>query len=166
MVWLRSHTKLWHLVHRDSILAAAAQNISRWLTHSVLHSPKLSLTSLLHRAVTLVVCCRQSQSPAWVGGFGSPAPSQPGPVMPNQGNFNMAGYQTQWSGSHSHQWESVDFQLGEHKVINIVIIWRDCVFKAEKIRNNNSLPLLRKQMLFIKTGRELFLLAEVVLCTN
>lgn len=56
----------------------------------------------------------------------------------------------------------MDFQLGEHKVINIVIIWRDCVFKAEKIRNNNSLPLLRKQMLFIKTGRELFLLAEVV----
>uniref|UniRef100_A0AAY5L3P0 RRM domain-containing protein n=1 Tax=Esox lucius TaxID=8010 RepID=A0AAY5L3P0_ESOLU len=37
----------------------------------------------------------QSQSPAWVGGFGSPAPPQPGPVMSNQGNFNMAGYQTQ-----------------------------------------------------------------------
>lgn len=60
----------------------------------------------------------------------------------------------------------MDFQLGEHKVINIVIIWRDCVFKAEKIRNNNSLPHLRKQMLFIKTGRELFLLAEVVYKLN
>ncbi|XP_062319963.1 nucleolysin TIAR isoform X1 [Osmerus eperlanus] len=51
----------------DSILAAAAQNISR-----------------------------QSQSPGWMGGFGSPqSQPQPGPVMPNQANFSMTGYQTQ-----------------------------------------------------------------------
>ncbi|TRY99569.1 hypothetical protein DNTS_032880 [Danionella cerebrum] len=37
----------------------------------------------------------QSQSPAWVGGFGGqPSQAQPSPVM-NQGNFGMAGYQTQ-----------------------------------------------------------------------
>ncbi|XP_071402029.1 nucleolysin TIAR isoform X1 [Centroberyx affinis] len=40
----------------------------------------------------------QSQSPAWMGGFGS-APSQPQPqpgtVMSNLANFSMAGYQTQ-----------------------------------------------------------------------
>uniref|UniRef100_A0A671NLT7 Nucleolysin TIAR-like n=1 Tax=Sinocyclocheilus anshuiensis TaxID=1608454 RepID=A0A671NLT7_9TELE len=37
----------------------------------------------------------QSQSPAWVGGFGTqPSQAQPGPVM-NQANFGMAGYQTQ-----------------------------------------------------------------------
>uniref|UniRef100_A0A8P4KKS9 Nucleolysin TIAR n=1 Tax=Dicentrarchus labrax TaxID=13489 RepID=A0A8P4KKS9_DICLA len=40
----------------------------------------------------------QSQSPAWVGGFGSPsaqAAAPPGPVMSNLANFSMAGYQTQ-----------------------------------------------------------------------
>uniref|UniRef100_A0A672GTP7 Nucleolysin TIAR n=1 Tax=Salarias fasciatus TaxID=181472 RepID=A0A672GTP7_SALFA len=40
----------------------------------------------------------QSQSPAWVGNFGSPsaqAAAPPGPVMSNLGNFSMAGYQTQ-----------------------------------------------------------------------
>ncbi|XP_030012127.1 nucleolysin TIAR [Sphaeramia orbicularis] len=40
----------------------------------------------------------QSQSPAWMGGFGSPqtqAAAQPGPVMSNLANFSMAGYQTQ-----------------------------------------------------------------------
>ncbi|XP_073337814.1 nucleolysin TIAR isoform X2 [Pagrus major] len=40
----------------------------------------------------------QSQSPAWVGSFGSPsaqAAAQPGPVMSNLANFSMAGYQTQ-----------------------------------------------------------------------
>ncbi|XP_007252311.2 nucleolysin TIAR isoform X1 [Astyanax mexicanus] len=37
----------------------------------------------------------QSQSPAWMGGFGTqPSQAQPGPVM-NQANFGMAGYQTQ-----------------------------------------------------------------------
>ncbi|KAK1164709.1 nucleolysin TIAR isoform X1 [Huso huso] len=53
----------------DSLLAAAAaQNISR-----------------------------QSQSPAWVGGFGAqPAQGQGAPaVIPNQAGFGMAGYQTQ-----------------------------------------------------------------------
>ncbi len=45
---------------------------------------------------TPTVCCsRQSQSPTWVGGFGTqPSQAQPGPVM-NQANFGMAGYQTQ-----------------------------------------------------------------------
>uniref|UniRef100_A0A3Q3WFM2 RRM domain-containing protein n=1 Tax=Mola mola TaxID=94237 RepID=A0A3Q3WFM2_MOLML len=41
---------------------------------------------------------RQSQSPAWMGGFGSPsaqAAAQPGPVMSNLANYSMAGYQTQ-----------------------------------------------------------------------
>lgn len=43
----------------------------------------------------VVLCSRQSQSPAWVGGFGTqPSQAQPGPVM-NQANFGMAGYQTQ-----------------------------------------------------------------------
>uniref|UniRef100_A0A7N6FA49 RRM domain-containing protein n=1 Tax=Anabas testudineus TaxID=64144 RepID=A0A7N6FA49_ANATE len=40
----------------------------------------------------------QSQSPAWVGSFGSPsaqAAATPGPVMSNLGNYSMAGYQTQ-----------------------------------------------------------------------
>ncbi|KAL7383892.1 hypothetical protein ABVT39_020128 [Epinephelus coioides] len=43
----------------------------------------------------------QSQSPAWVGGFGSQsaqaaaAAAQPGQVMSNLANFSMAGYQTQ-----------------------------------------------------------------------
>ncbi|TKS85288.1 Nucleolysin TIAR TIA-1-related protein [Collichthys lucidus] len=40
----------------------------------------------------------QSQSPAWMGGFGSPsaqAAAPPGPVMSNLSNFSMAGYQTQ-----------------------------------------------------------------------
>lgn len=40
----------------------------------------------------------QSQSPAWMGGFGSPsaqAAAPPGPVMSNLANFSMAGYQTQ-----------------------------------------------------------------------
>uniref|UniRef100_A0A671YB43 TIA1 cytotoxic granule-associated RNA binding protein-like 1 n=1 Tax=Sparus aurata TaxID=8175 RepID=A0A671YB43_SPAAU len=40
----------------------------------------------------------QSQSPAWVGSFGSPsaqAAAQPGTVMSNLANFSMAGYQTQ-----------------------------------------------------------------------
>uniref|UniRef100_A0AAY4C676 RRM domain-containing protein n=1 Tax=Denticeps clupeoides TaxID=299321 RepID=A0AAY4C676_9TELE len=38
----------------------------------------------------------QSQSPAWVGGFGTQqSQGQPGPVMPNQASFGMAGYQTQ-----------------------------------------------------------------------
>lgn len=52
----------------DTILAAAAQNISR----------------------------QQSQSPAaWMGGFGSPpSQPQPGPGMPSQ-NYSMTGYQTQ-----------------------------------------------------------------------
>lgn len=37
----------------------------------------------------------QSQSPAWMGGFGTqPSQAQPGQVM-NQANFGMAGYQTQ-----------------------------------------------------------------------
>uniref|UniRef100_A0A671Y454 Nucleolysin TIAR n=1 Tax=Sparus aurata TaxID=8175 RepID=A0A671Y454_SPAAU len=39
-----------------------------------------------------------SQSPAWVGSFGSPsaqAAAQPGTVMSNLANFSMAGYQTQ-----------------------------------------------------------------------
>lgn len=47
--------------------------------------------------------CRQSQSPAWMGGFGS-TPSQPAPppgsVMSNLASFSMAGYQTQWAGPH------------------------------------------------------------------
>ncbi|XP_048863313.1 nucleolysin TIAR isoform X1 [Brienomyrus brachyistius] len=51
----------------DSILAAAAQNISR-----------------------------QTQSPAWMGGFGAqPGQGQAAPVMPSQPSFGMAGYQTQ-----------------------------------------------------------------------
>nr|XP_015203085.1 PREDICTED: nucleolysin TIAR isoform X6 [Lepisosteus oculatus] len=51
----------------DSLLAAAAQNISR-----------------------------QSQSPAWMGGFGAqPTQGQGAPVIPNQAGFGMAGYQTQ-----------------------------------------------------------------------
>lgn len=40
----------------------------------------------------------QSQSPAWVGNFGSPsaqAAAPPGTVMSNLANFSMAGYQTQ-----------------------------------------------------------------------
>ncbi|XP_029377004.1 nucleolysin TIAR isoform X4 [Echeneis naucrates] len=40
----------------------------------------------------------QSQSPAWMGSFGSPsaqAAAPPGPVMSNLANFSMAGYQTQ-----------------------------------------------------------------------
>uniref|UniRef100_A0A7N8WZR8 Nucleolysin TIAR n=1 Tax=Mastacembelus armatus TaxID=205130 RepID=A0A7N8WZR8_9TELE len=40
----------------------------------------------------------QSQSPAWVGSFGSPsaqAAAPPGSVMSNLANFSMAGYQTQ-----------------------------------------------------------------------
>ncbi|XP_054655385.1 nucleolysin TIAR isoform X2 [Dunckerocampus dactyliophorus] len=40
----------------------------------------------------------QSQSPAWVGGFGSPsaqAAASAGSVVSNLTNFNMAGYQTQ-----------------------------------------------------------------------
>uniref|UniRef100_A0A8D0AQU2 Nucleolysin TIAR n=1 Tax=Sander lucioperca TaxID=283035 RepID=A0A8D0AQU2_SANLU len=40
----------------------------------------------------------QSQSPAWVEGFGSQsaqAAAPPGPVMSNLANFSMAGYQTQ-----------------------------------------------------------------------
>ncbi|XP_062376076.1 nucleolysin TIAR isoform X2 [Sardina pilchardus] len=58
----------------DSILAAA-QNMS---------SPMCSPPS------------RQSQSPGWMGGFGTqPSQPQPGPVMPNQSTFGMAGYQTQ-----------------------------------------------------------------------
>uniref|UniRef100_A0A665TKZ2 TIA1 cytotoxic granule-associated RNA binding protein-like 1 n=1 Tax=Echeneis naucrates TaxID=173247 RepID=A0A665TKZ2_ECHNA len=39
-----------------------------------------------------------SQSPAWMGSFGSPsaqAAAPPGPVMSNLANFSMAGYQTQ-----------------------------------------------------------------------
>lgn len=45
--------------------------------------------------------CRQSQSPAWVEGFGSQsaqAAAPPGQVMSNLANFSMAGYQTQWAG--------------------------------------------------------------------
>ncbi|XP_041921589.1 nucleolysin TIAR isoform X4 [Alosa pseudoharengus] len=39
---------------------------------------------------------RQSQSPGWMGGFGTQSSqAQPGPVMPNQSTFGMAGYQTQ-----------------------------------------------------------------------
>ncbi|KAG7229938.1 hypothetical protein INR49_009658 [Caranx melampygus] len=42
----------------------------------------------------------QSQSPAWMGSFGSPsaqAAAPPGPVMSNLANFSMAGYQTHFS---------------------------------------------------------------------
>ncbi|XP_068597060.1 nucleolysin TIAR [Brachionichthys hirsutus] len=40
----------------------------------------------------------QSQSPAWMGGFGTPstpATAPPGPVMSNLSSYSMAGYQTQ-----------------------------------------------------------------------
>lgn len=53
------------------------------------------LLGLLKTLPHLLSPSRQSQSPAWVGGFGTqPSQAQPGPVM-NQANFGMAGYQTQ-----------------------------------------------------------------------
>lgn len=44
---------------------------------------------------------RQSQSPGWVGGFGSQsaqASASANSVVSNLTNFNMTGYQTQWAG--------------------------------------------------------------------
>lgn len=52
--------------------------------------------------IGLTLCfLRQSQSSGWMGGFGSQsaqAAAPQGPVMSSLGNYNMAGYQTQWAG--------------------------------------------------------------------
>lgn len=65
--------------------------------------PSTSLFSLSHDFLTALTLCflRQSQSSGWMGGFGSQsaqASAPQGPVMSNLGNYNMAGYQTQWAG--------------------------------------------------------------------
>lgn len=64
-----------------------------------LQNSSLAFTQFL---TTLTLCfLRQSQSSGWMGGFGSQsaqAAAPQGPVMSNLGNYNMAGYQTQWAG--------------------------------------------------------------------
>lgn len=95
--WMAS--SLLQHVRADLEPARIRNGVSLFCAH--FSSCKRPSSSLCSHLTALDVCVlRQSQSSGWMGGFGSQsaqAAAPQGPVMSNLGNYNMAGYQTQWA---------------------------------------------------------------------
>lgn len=102
-----------------------------WDSVKLPNSFGLSFLSFTWFMSSLTLCfLRQSQSSGWMGGFGSQsaqAAAPQGPVVSNLGNYNMAGYQTQWARCNTKGVFLVCFLFGQ-------LLWykkgRGCIHKA------------------------------------